>query len=107
MNINADASFSLIPVDKEECETYELTTAAEDDEEQLIHPRPKRVVKKRTFEDFVEGMNRKPLLSMLFDIVTFKKEHDIIVPVKILSYPCHQQQTGLNSEATGLLLSSF
>lgn len=66
MNINADASFSLIPVDKEECESYELTTAAEDDEEQQARSRPKRVVKKRTLEDFVEGINMKQLLSMTY-----------------------------------------
>ncbi|MED6285740.1 hypothetical protein CHARACLAT_032233 [Characodon lateralis] len=46
-------------MDKEECVSYELTTAAKDDEEQQVHSRPKRVVKKRTLEDFVEGINMK------------------------------------------------
>lgn len=56
----------MIPVDKEECESYELTTAAEDDGEKLPHSRAKRVVKKRTLEDFVEGINMKQLLSMSY-----------------------------------------
>lgn len=62
MNINADVSLSFIPVEKEECESYELSTAAEvSDDEELALSRPKRVVKKKTLEDFVECINMKHL----------------------------------------------
>lgn len=62
MNINPDVLLLFIPVEKEEFESYELITAAEvSDDEELALSHPKRVVKKKTLEDFVEGINMKHL----------------------------------------------
>ncbi len=50
-------------VDREECELYNFSTAAEGSGDELAISKPKRIGKKKTFDDFVEGMIMKQLCS--------------------------------------------
>ncbi len=50
-------------MDREECELYNFSTAAEGSGDELAISKPKRIGKKKTFDDFVEGMIMKQLCS--------------------------------------------